>query len=248
MGYPIFVGWADGTVTFGGTKHEVRLLVVRDEHCTPGEERGSIGGDVLKAHQWEVDPVARTMTLRKLGANPRVKPLARLKMRVDKDAFVIGVKIRNVAEDVQLMLGSSYVQAGPALQRKWDLLSGKKAEVELRSIGDIRVLTLKGDDNLQLSGGIVVTDIDVALMGDARKEKNSELAETASCVGQGVLNRFVYSVDAKRKEMLILERVKTPEDPESTSPGGADGGLFEEAPASPTEEEGEEALPEIGLD
>ncbi|HXE56162.1 MAG TPA: hypothetical protein VN541_24260 [Tepidisphaeraceae bacterium] len=210
-GKPIFAGTAVISIRFGGLEGAVPVSVMKDEYCQKSERQGLLGYDVMKAFQFEVDPTAPSLTLRPLGTPPASKPLAILPLLRSTAAAYVKVRIRNVTADVQLMPASSYVQAGPMLQREWDLGSGKKIEphdMEINRFGNIRVLRLYGDDVVELGNKLRETDLPVALLGDAKNPSATTME--SSGIGQCLLNRFVWCVDPRRGQLRLMSRVQAP--------------------------------------
>jgi len=208
---PIFAGSGTATIEIGGQEREVRVSVMKDEFCQKPEREGMIGFDVLRDFQWEVDPGALTFTLRPATTVPAKKPLAILPLRVGDDGYYLKVRIRNVTQDLGLMPGSSFIQAGLRLQRAWDLSSGEKIKTDNGRFGDVRTTWLRGDDGVDLARNLHETDLPVALMGDAKKRKSTNMLDSG--LGQCVLNRFVYCVEPRRQQFRIMARVPTPKAP-----------------------------------
>jgi hypothetical protein len=204
-GRPIFSGTAMMRIALGGQEQEVRAQVMRDECCQKPEKQGTLGFDVLKTWQWEVDPTVPKLTLRAPGTPPAKRPLALLPLKVTPLGYYLRVRIRNVSEDVSLMPASSFVQAGPALQRKWDLSSGKEIKMEVKRFGTVRTVWLHGDDIVELTPMLRETDLPVALMDDPKKPHFKNFEENG--LGQFVLNRYVYCVEPKRQQLRIMQRV-----------------------------------------
>ena len=143
--------------------------------------------------------------------------MATLPLKDDRDNLWINVKIRNVPVDVLLAPQSSDIQIDPELQRKWDLQGGTETEV-IGYLGKERYRKLTGGkDCIELAGTIREHGLLVILIGD---KNHPELTPSArSGLGQSLLNRFVYCVDAKRKEFRILSRVRAGGDDEGDGEG-----------------------------
>lgn len=210
-GKPIFAGSAFVSIALGGMEQDFRVAVMKDAYCQKPEKQGMLGYDVLREFQWEVDPSAPSLTLRPLATPPASKPLAILPLRTTGDGAFVRIRIRNVTEELGLMPGSSFVQAGPRLQRAWDFSSGKKLEIkdmDVNRFGDVRTIRLHGQDVVELTRDLRETDLLVALIGDP-KNLNSTTMESSG-LGQCVLNRFVYCVDARRRQLRLMSRVPEP--------------------------------------
>jgi hypothetical protein len=114
---------------------------------------------------------------------------------------------------VALMPASSVVQAGPSLQRKWDLTSGKEVKLEVTRFGKVRTVWLRGDDVVALTSFLHETNLPVALIDDPKKPHFENLEENG--LGQCVLNRYIYCVDPRRQQLRIMVRV--PDKPASAT-------------------------------
>jgi hypothetical protein len=204
-GKPIYAGTAMVRIVLAGQEQEVRAQVMKDECCQKPEKEGMLGFDVLRNWQWEVDPTVPELTLRAPGAPPVRKPLAILPLKVTPLGYYLRVRIRNVSEDVSLMPASSFVQAGPALQRKWDLSSGKEIKLDVKRFGAVRTVWLHGDDVVELTPMLRETDLLVALMDDPKKPHFKNMEENG--LGQCVLNRYIYCVEPRRQQLRIMARV-----------------------------------------
>jgi hypothetical protein len=201
-GNPIYAGSANVHIDFGGEEQDVRVAVM---NCQKPEKQGMLGYDVMRNWQWEVDPVLPALTLRPPGTPPAKRPLAILPLRVTPIGYYLRVRIRNVSEDVSLMPASSFVQAGPALQRTWDLNSGKEIKLDVKRFGAVRTLWLHGDDVVELAPHLRETDLPVALMDDPKHPHFQTMEENG--LGQCVLNRFIYCVEPRRQQLRIIARV-----------------------------------------
>jgi hypothetical protein len=204
-GKPIYAGSATVRIEFGGEEQDVRVAVMKDECCQKPEKQGMLGYDVMRNWQWEVDPVLPALTLRPPGTPPAKRPLAMLPLRVTPIGYYLRVRIRNVSEDVSLMPASSFVQAGPALQRTWDLTSGREIKLDVKRFGAVRTLWLHGDDVVELAPNLRETDLPVALMDDPKHPHFQTMEENG--LGQCVLNRFIYCVEPRRQQLRIMARV-----------------------------------------
>ena len=204
-GEPIFAGMARVKVRFGGREQIVHAPVMKDKHCQVPEKEGVLGFDVVRAFQWEVDPSAPSLTLRPPGTAAAGKPLAIVPLRMNDIGYYLRIKVRNLSEEVALMPGSSFLQAGTRLQRQWDFNSGQKADMEVTRFGNVRTMRLRGVDVVELGKGLKDANVSVALMGDPKDPEKS--ADADSGLGQCVLNRYVYCVDPKAQQVRIMARV-----------------------------------------
>jgi hypothetical protein len=203
-GGEIFAGTAQVWIAVGGGKQRVRAVVINDRYCQTPEKEGLIGFDVLRGFQWEVNPLVPSLTLRPAGTAASRKPLAVLPLTLGTGGCFLKVKVRNADATIALMPGSSFVQANAALQHKWDMLSGKPAEIEAgQRFGEVRTLLLRGLDAVELTPEFRETDLYVALVGDPNRPEHSTIE---SGLGQCVLNRLVYCVDVKTHQFRILAR------------------------------------------
>jgi hypothetical protein len=125
-------------------------------------------------------------------------------------ALWLNIKIRNVAVDVCLIPQSTDLQAAPNLQKRWDLEhSGLKAETN-SYLGNVRTVQLTGKSGVWLSPDIFETDVLTILL-----ENNPN---ASSGLGQSILNRFVYCVDAENKQFSIISKVTLKEVRAKTQP------------------------------
>ncbi|HEY8668032.1 MAG TPA: hypothetical protein VIL86_15380 [Tepidisphaeraceae bacterium] len=197
-GKRMFLGEAKTKLEIGGVGETTTVQVMRDSKYTQGQSC-TIGYDIAKRFQWELNPLKRTLTLRAAGTHLAAKPLAVLPLKDEAENFWIPIKIRNTPVDVRLIPQTTDIQAGPELQKKWDLeKDGQKVEVN-SYMGSIRTILLKGRDTVTLGNQIVERDALVILLDDSPAAKSG--------IGQSLLNRFVYCVDPKRKEFAILQRI-----------------------------------------
>ena len=208
QGKPVYLGGAMVRLKIGKVEQQVNALVVTDDHCQKPEKQGVIGADALRAFQWEVDPGAGTLTLRPPGTPPKHKPLAILDTKPAASGWYVRVRVRNASEEIAVSPGSSFVQAGPKLQKAWDLNSGKPLDLEVKQFGNVRVVWFKGEDTVELTGNLKETNLPVALMGDPKHPEQN--VPTDSGLGQCVLNRYVYCIDPKRQQFRIMSRVPVP--------------------------------------
>lgn len=204
-GEPVFLGRLTIDLRFGGRDFTLRAMVMKDKYCQKPEKQGMLGYDALRPFQWEVDPTVPSLTLRPPGAPPEPHPLSVLPMGEDSESCFVRVRIRNVTEKLDLMPGSSFVQAGVPLQRAWDFSSGRQLHIEVNRFGSVREIWLHGDDVVELGPHLRETDLPVALIGDPRHPDSPGTIDSG--LGQCVLNRFVYCVDAKRHQLRLLRRV-----------------------------------------
>ena len=123
-------------------------------------------------------------------------------------AWYVRVRVRNVSEEIAISPGSSFVQAGPRLQKAWDLNSGKPLNLDVNQFGNVRVFWLRGEDTVELTKDLKETDLPVCLMGDPKHPQRK--VPTDSGLGQCVLNRYVYCIDSKRQQFRIMSRVLVP--------------------------------------
>src|SRR5205807_5152515 len=136
------------------------------------------------------------------------RPLAILPLKEHDGAYFVKVKARNMVADVALVPASSFIQAGADLQRAWDLNSGKRLDLEVKTFGDVRFLRLTGRDAIELSSDLRETDLPVALIG--KDEHGPRPNAASSGLGQCLLNRFVYCVEPHRQQLRLLRRAPQP--------------------------------------
>jgi len=204
-GQPMFVGEARTTLWFGGRTHKSTVKVMRDSIYNRGMT-GVIGYDVAIAFQWEInpDPLKPTLTLRPPGSQTPRKPILTLPLKDDRDNLWINVKIRNVPVDVLLMPQSSDIQIAPDLQRKWDIESGLQHDV-VGYLGPERTRKLTGGkDCVELSPELREHNLVVILVGDKNRPELTPAARSG--IGQSLLNRFHYAVDARLGKFMIYQR------------------------------------------
>lgn len=208
-GRPLFLGSAVALITIAGQSLSGNVWVMRDAQ-TNKEPTGIIGYQVARQFQWEVNPRARQITLRPPGTPLPRKPIASIPLRDENQNLWLNVKVRNVAVDVALIPQSTDFQAGPDLQKNWDL-EGAGLKVETKSyLGNVRTVTLTGKSGVHLSGDVFETDVLTILL-----ENNPN---ARSGIGQSLLNRFVYCVDAEAKRFHVLERVSLSDVRATTQP------------------------------
>jgi len=215
QGKPIFTGIANVRLRLGERESQVTATVVKDAYCQKTEKQGVLGYDVVKNDQWEVDPSAATLTLRPPGEPPKARPLAILPLKEHDGAYFVRVKARNVVAEVALVPASSFIQAGPDLQRAWDLNSGKRLDVDVKTFGDVRVLRLSGRDVIELTPDLRETDLPVALIG--KDDRGPRPNSASSGLGQCLLNRFVYCVEPRRQQLRLLRRAPQPAQTQAVS-------------------------------
>jgi hypothetical protein len=213
---PMFDGAALATIEIGGQEREIRISVMKDQYCQKPEHEGLLGFDAIKDFQWEIDPVKQTFTMRPATTVPAKKPLYILPLHVGEDGYYLKVRIRNVTQDLALMPGSSFVQAGLSLQRAWDLNSGEKVKVDEKRFGEVRTTWLNGNDVVELAKNLRETNLPVALMGDPKKPKIVNMVDSG--LGQCVLNRFVYCVEPRRQQFRIMSQTPTTMPAPTTAP------------------------------
>jgi len=210
-GKPLFAGTVIVEVAFADRKTKAPLHVLKDAY-TDGKTLGTIGYDLAGQFQWELNPDAEkpTLTLRQLGTKFPVAPLAVLPLVDDGERVWLNVTVRNVAFDLVVMPQASDITAGPTVQRKWDLTKGKIEDVPTPA-GPVRTITLGPREPVQLNKKIGETGVTIMLIGDPKAVL--EPPATTNGVGASLLNRFVYIVDLKTKQMVLLSRVKLPATP-----------------------------------
>ena len=204
QGKPIFAGVAKIRLRLAERESQVTATVVNDAYCQKTEKQGVLGFDLVKDQQWEVDPSAATLTLRPAGEPPQTKPLAIVPLKEHDGAYFVKVKARNVMAEVALVPASSFIQAGPDLQRAWDLNSKKRLDINVKTFGDVRVLRLGGRDAIELAPDLRETDLPVALIG--KDDHGPQTNAASSGLGQCLLNRFVYCVEPRRQQLRLLRR------------------------------------------
>jgi hypothetical protein len=198
-GKPLFLGDASVELTLGGKKFAITAWIMRDGTFNKNVP-GVIGYEVAKKFQWEIDPRVPQMTIRELGTAPKGKVLATLPLKEDQDNLWIHIKVRNVEDDVTLMPQTPDFQAAPALQKSWDIdRNGQQPDDIKTYLGNMRVMTLRGQDGIHFTPEIFETNFLAYLLGEDPNARNA--------IGQSLLNRFVYSVDVSKKEMLLISRV-----------------------------------------
>ncbi len=206
-GKPLFHGDAAVELEFAGKKHSATVFVIRDDQITPGVG-GIIGYDLARDYQWEVDPRVPRITLRRAGTPARRKAMATLPLKEEDLELYVRVKLRGIEEDLSLMPNAPYVQAAEKLQEAWNSAHVGKPSQE-RDVNGMRMIVLTGNrDALALSDDVVEMDLAVLLLADGGTGHSS--------LGSSVLNRFVYCVDPKRKDVMLLERVE----PAAAKPDG----------------------------
>jgi hypothetical protein len=206
-GKPLFLGEAPVELVFGGQPHQVTALVMRDGQFTRNI-LGVIGFDCARARQWEIDPRVPQITFRPLGAEPKKKPLATLPLKMDQDTLLAHVKIRGVEQDIAIMPQNNEFQASVELQKAWAEVAatggggGGDATEAKTQLGTAQVLTFRGTDGIQLAENIFETNFLAFLLPDSPGARSG--------IGGSILNRFVYCVDAEKKELHLIERVPPP--------------------------------------
>jgi hypothetical protein len=212
-----FLGAANAILTVGHVSVRHLVRVMRDDLMDTNAEGkpidGTIGYEFAKEAQWEIIPDAEkpTITLRRPGTPLTTQPVAVLPMREDDERFWLNVKVRGQAVDVILMPQSSDIQAGPDLQKKWDLASGAKLDIKALA-GEVRGVMLVGKDAVVLSPDVIETNVTMLLVGH---QNDAPTPANHSGLGGSFLNRFRYCVDPARKEFAVLERYKSPAGPPS---------------------------------
>lgn len=198
-GKPLFLGDASVELMLGGKKFAITAWIMRDGTFNKNVP-GVIGYEVAKKFQWEIDPRVPQMTIRELGTPPKGKVLATLPLKEDQDNLWIHIKVRNIEDDVTIMPQTPDFQAAPALYKAWDLdRNGQQPDDIKTYLGNMRVMTLRGQDGIHFTPEIFETNFLAYLLADDPNARNA--------IGQSLLNRFVYSVDVSKKEMLLISRV-----------------------------------------
>lgn len=205
-GKPMFLGEADVAITIGKRTTKTTAMVMRDAEYNRGLT-GTLGYDVARQYQWEINPAAATLTLRPPRTAPASRPIAILPLKDEKEDLWINVKIRNVAVDVRLMPQNSDLTAGPDLQNKWDLSKARPEDVKT-FLGGVRSAVLTGRSLTKLAPGLTEMNVYVILVGDPDKPAATPGAKSG--IGASLLNRFVYCVDADLKQFRIMSRVRPP--------------------------------------
>ncbi len=207
-GKPLFAGLAEVEVTFGGKKSLIVVRVIKDAYTDP-KTSGTIGYEIASLYQWELNPDAGkpTLTLRPPGTKLPAKPIATLPMVDDGERVWLNVTVRNVAFDLAIMPQASDITAGPGVQRKWDLTQGKIEDVPTPA-GPVRTITLGPKEPVMLSKSTAEMGVTIVLIGDPKSQE--DLPATTNGIGASVLNRYVYVVDCKTKQVSLMSKVKLP--------------------------------------
>ena len=209
---PVFLGSADTDVRLGDMRHRINIKVIKDKYAPMllGDNiDGIVGYELARKFQWQLNPDwdKPTLVLRQPRAKLPVSPVATLDVRDQHENVWLNIKVRGVAVDVVLMPQSTDMQAGPTLQRKWDIASGKEQPDIKTLAGAVRSVQLVGKDAVEFSPTIKETDVRVILVGNANDPEDAGLA--VSGLGGSLLNRFSYCVDAQAGKMYLIAR--TPE-------------------------------------
>jgi hypothetical protein len=200
-GKPLFLGDASVEIFIGGKSHPITAWIMRDGTFNKNVP-GVIGYDIARQYQWEVDPRVPQLTLRALGTAAKENSLATLPLKDEQDNLWIHVKVRNAEEDVSIMPQTPDFQAAMSLQKAWDVDRGGQQPDDVKApLGNVRVITMHGQDGIWLNDKIFETNFLAYLLDDSPNAR--------SAVGQSLLNRFVYCVDISRKEFTLIERVAT---------------------------------------
>jgi hypothetical protein len=201
-GKPMFAGVADASVTLAGQKIPVSMKVLKDAYASGN----TIGYDIAGKFQWELNPAGEkpTLTLRPPGSKIAGTPVAVLPITDDGERLWLNVNVRNWPFDLVIMPQASDIVAGPSIQKKWDLTKGKVEDVP-SAAGPVRTATLREREPVQLAGKETVKNVTIVLVGDP--ESGQDLPANTNAVGASILNRFVYVVDPKTKQMTLLSRV-----------------------------------------
>jgi hypothetical protein len=211
-GKPIFAGSADTDIRLGARSHRENVKVMRDKYADRGMA-GIVGYAIARQYQWEVNPdwTRPTLTLRSPGSRPTSQPVAVVPLKDDDDNLWLKVKVRGEAVDLCLIPQSTDMQAGPELQRRWDIASGKATDIK-SFMGSIRTVMLMGKDAVELAPQFVESNVRVILVGSPKDEPNPS---QRSGLGASLLNRFIYCVDPQEGKFMILGR---PRPPKATMP------------------------------
>ena len=204
-GKPMFAGVAEVAVKFGGKQMGVQLKVLRDVFATGN----TIGYEIAGLFQWELNPdVAKpTLTLRQPGTKIDAKPLAVLPLTDDGERLWLSVTVRNVPFDLVIMPQASDIIAGPSIQKRWDLTKGKVEDVPSVA-GPVRTAKLSEKEPIVLAKKVTETNVSIVLVGDP--DSGQDLPANTNAIGASILNRYVYVVDPKTKQMTLLSRMPTP--------------------------------------
>ncbi len=207
-GKPLFTGLVEVEVTFGGKKSLIVVRVIKDAYTDP-KTSGTIGYEIASLYQWELNPDADkpTLTLRPLGTKLAAKAIAILPLIDDGERVWLNVSVRNVAFDLVIMPQASDITAGPGVQRKWDLTQGKIEDVPTPA-GPVRTITLGPKEPVVFSKHVAETGVTIVLIGDPKSK--DDLPATTNGIGASVLNRYVYVVDCKTKQVSLMSKVKLP--------------------------------------
>jgi hypothetical protein len=209
-GQPLYVGRTRADITVGGRRMTVgNIKVRRDSQFTKGID-GEIGYEIVAMFQWELNPDAQkpTLTLRPTGAKPPGGVVANLPIKDEGDNLWVTVKARNVDVAVALAPQVSDIQAAPDLQKAWDIASGQE-EKHKGLLGTQRIRQLTGPkDYVEFTPQIREGNLVVVLVGD--KDHPEATPGARSGLGASLLNRFVYRVDVRAGEFVIVKRLGPP--------------------------------------
>jgi hypothetical protein len=201
QGEPLFLGNGTTTVEIAGNPHLVDAWVMHDGAYLKGDT-GFIGHEIAAKYQWEMDPRVPRLTLRDPGAKLPHRPLITLPLKDHDLQIWINIKIRNEPVDVALIPQTPDVQANGDLQNRWDLVSGHMEETP-SYMGNVRVKMLRGVDGAYFGHNLFEPNIRVMLL-----PVDNPAAQSG--IGQSLLNRFVYCVDAEKGEFYIMDRLGQP--------------------------------------
>lgn len=200
-GNSMFAGVTEATVSLGGQKFPVTMRVLKDAYASGN----TVGYEIASRFQWELNPDVEkpTLTLRRLGSKIAGTPVAVLPITDDGERLWLNVNVRNWPFDLVIMPQASDIVAGPSIQKKWDLTKGKVENVPSPA-GPVRTAHLREREPVQLAGKETVKSVTIILVGDP--ESGQDLPANTNAVGASILNRYVYVVDAKAKQMTLLSR------------------------------------------
>lgn len=219
-GKPIFAGSADVTLRIDQHTHRENVKIMSRAFADAGMT-GILGYNIASAYQWEINPHPKTptLTLRPPGTKPTTQPLAVLPLKNEEENLWVSLNLRRQKCSLVLMPQSTDMQAGPELQRRWDIASGKAEDIKTY-LGRVRSVMLTGKDAVELAPGLLESNILVILVGNAKDMQSSP--STRSGVGASLLNRFTYCVDPRDQRLLILSRHAPPQPATraSTQPAG----------------------------
>jgi hypothetical protein len=206
-GKSLFLGKAKADVSFAGRRASSDVRIMRDSEFNKGMI-GTIGYEIARQFQWEINPEKQTLTLRAPGAQVTGKTLAVIKLKDDGENLFLPAKARNTEIALALAPHASDIQAAPDLQKAWDIATGQEAE-EKGVFGGQRTRKLSGaKDYIELSPEVREAGLTVILIGN--KDKPEETPDARSGLGASFLNRFIYRVDAQANMFVVVSRANVP--------------------------------------